>query len=208
MRTNRESLEAVRRDLPSVSPYFGISRGKRTTYRILAQCVPSTSIAAANSDVRSAIDRASQSSKTRGCYEKYTPEQKAMIGKRAAEHGVVASVRHYIKDFPNLKENTVRDWRNAYRLQLKKRVRNGSESGMNITELPQKKRGRPLLLGEELDKQVQAYLTSFRESGAVVNTAITMACAEGIVRSSDSNLLAINGGHILITKDWAKNMLH
>ena len=41
-----------------------------------------------------------------------------------------------------------------------------------------------------------------------MNTAITMACAEGIVRSADSNLLAVNGGHILITKDWAKNMLH
>ena len=149
----------------------------------LAQCVPSTSIAAANSD-----------SKERGHYEKYTPKQKTMIGKRAAEHGVVAAVRYYIKDFPNLKENTVMDWRNAYRLELKKRVRNGSEGGFNITELPQKKRGHLLLLGEELDKQVQAYLTSFRESGAVVNTAITMACAEGIVRSADCNMLAVNGG--------------
>ena len=65
----------------------------------------------------------------------------------------------------------------------------------------------PLLLGEEIDKQVQAYLTSFKENGAVVNTAITMAC-EGIVRNADSNMLAVNGGHILITKDWAKNMLH
>ena len=35
-----------------------------------------------------------------------------------------------------------------------------------------------------------------------------MACSEGIVRNADSNMLAVNGGHILITKDWAKNMLH
>ena len=82
-----------------------------------------------------------------------------------------------------------------------------SEGRISISDLPQKKRGRPLLLGEELDKQVQAYLTSFRECGAVVNTAITMACAEGIVRSADSNMLAVNGGHILITKDWAKSLL-
>ena len=67
----------------------------------LAQSVPSTSIAAANSEVRSVI--VSHNSKKRGHYEKYTPEQKAMIGKRAAEHGVVAAVRYYIKDFPNLK---------------------------------------------------------------------------------------------------------
>ena len=175
----------------------------------LAQSVPSTSIAAANSEVGTVIDTmSSHNSKKRGSYDKYTPEQKAMIRKRAAEHGVAASVRHYIKDFPNLKENTVRDWRNAHRLELKKRVRNGSEGSINIIELPQKKRGNPLLLGEELDKLVQAYLTSFRKSGAVVDTAITMACAERIVRSAYSNLLAVNGGHILITKDWAKNMLH
>ena len=78
-----------------------------------------------------------------------TLEQKAMVGKRAAEHGVVAAVRYYIRDFPNLKDNTVRDWRNVYRLELKKRVRNESECDINITELPQKKRGegRPLILG-------------------------------------------------------------
>ena len=152
----------------------------------LAQSVPSTSIAAANSEVRSVIE--SHNSKKRGQYGKYTSEQKAMIGKRAAEHGVVAAVRYYIRDFPNLKENTVMDWRNAYRLE---RVREDSEGGINITELPQKKRGHPLLLGEELDKHVQAYLTSFRESGAVVNTAIAMACAEGIVRSVNSNMLAV-----------------
>ena len=36
-----------------------------------------------------------------------------------------------------------------------------------------------------------------------MNIAITMACAEDIVRSAYCNMLAVNGGHILITKDWA-----
>lgn len=76
-------------------------------------------------------------------------------------------------------------------------------NSISVTEHPQKKRGCPLLLGEKLDKQVQAYLTSFRESGA-----IAMACAEGIVRSADSLSACVNGGHILITKDWANNVLH
>ena len=40
--------------------------------------------------VRSATE--SNNSKKRGHYGKYTPEQKAMIGKRAAEHGVVAAL--------------------------------------------------------------------------------------------------------------------
>ena len=131
-----------------------------------------------------------------------------MIERRAAEYGVVAAIRHFNKEYPNLKESTVRDWRDAYRQELKKKRKVDSKGGIKIDELPGRKRGRPLLLGEELDKQVQDYLTSFRESGAVVNTAIAMACAEGIVRSKDTNLLACNGGHISITKDWAKNILH
>ena len=41
-----------------------------------------------------------------------------------------------------------------------------------------------------------------------MNTAIALVCAEGIVKSADGNLLACNGGHISITKDWGKNILH
>ena len=41
-------------------------------------------------------------------------------------------------------------------------------------------------------------------------TAITLGVAEGIVKNEDSNLLATNGGHIIIivlTKHWAKGLL-
>ena len=178
----------------------------------LAQSVLSSAIVAANSKVISVMESGasvgldSHTSKIkRGQYGKYSSEQKAMIGKRAVEHSEIAAVWYYVsRGFSNLKENTVMDWRIAYRLELKKRARDRSdevsEGGISISDLPQKIRGHPLLLGEELDKPVQAYLTSFRESGAFVNTAITMACAEGIVRSADSNMLAVNGGRILITK--------
>ena len=40
------------------------------------------------------------------------------------------------------------------------------------------------MLGEELEMQVRAYLTALRENGAVVNTPITIGCAEGIVKSA------------------------
>ena len=75
----------------------------------LAQSVPSISIEAANSNIRSVIESRSDT----------PPRKEAMIGKRAAEHGVVAAVRYYmyIKQFLNLKENTVRDWRNACRIE-------------------------------------------------------------------------------------------
>lgn len=76
-----------------------------------------------------------------------------------------------------------------------------------MTELAEKKRGRPCLIGDELDKQVRGYLTTLRSHGAVVNTAIAVSCTEGIIKNKDSNLLASNGGHIVLTKYWGKNLL-
>ena len=104
-----------------------------------------------------------------------------------------------------MKESSVRTWRNAYNRQIRIRLNEGSD--MTVEKLPEKKKGRPYLLGEELDKQVRAYLTSLRDHGAVVNTAIAISCAEGIVKNKDSNLLASNGGHIVLSKYWGKNLL-
>ena len=50
-----------------------------------------------------------------------------------------------------------------------------------IEELPSKKRGRPLLLGKELDNYMVLYVTHLRSSDAAVNTAIMMAAATGMV---------------------------
>ena len=55
--------------------------------------------------------------------------------------------------------------------------------------------------------QVRAYLTALRANGAVVNTAIAIECAEGIVKSKDSRLLASNGGHIVLSKHWGTHVL-
>ena len=41
-----------------------------------------------------------------------------------------------------------------------------------------------------------------------MNTAIAISCAEGIIMNRDSRLLASNGGHILLTRHWGKNILH
>ena len=62
-------------------------------------------------------------------------------------------------------------------------------------------------MGSTLDKQVQAYLLATREAGGVVNSEIAIAAAMGTVRKQDSNLLAQNGGHIVLTRDWARSLL-
>ena len=76
-----------------------------------------------------------------------------------------------------------------------------------VRELIDKKRGCPLLLGKEFDKQVQAYLAELRSSGCPINTAISIATSRGIVKDTHSNLLSENGGHIDLTKHWAKDLL-
>ena len=65
---------------------------------------------------------------------------------------------------------------------------NGEKS--EIKEMPRKKKqGRPLLLGKELDRQVQDYIKYLRERGTAVNTSVVIASAEGIVKSIDPTLL-------------------
>ena len=113
---------------------------------------------------------------------------------------MTATVRHFSKVFTNrsLKESTVRTWKTKYLQQVAARRRANEDT--SVKELVNKKTGRPLMLGEDLDKQVKAYLKALREYGAVVNTAITIACARGVMKNVDSNLLKCHGGHISLTK--------
>ena len=62
-----------------------------------------------------------------------------------------------------------------------------------------------MLVWEDLDRFVITY--RLRKNGAPVNTAIVIAFSDGIVRSKDANLLAINGGRIISFKDWSKYIL-
>ena len=50
-----------------------------------------------------------------------------------------------------------------------------------VKALPTKDQGRPLLLGQEIDKIVQEYVNNLRIAGAPVTTAVVMGAAKGIV---------------------------
>ena len=69
-----------------------------------------------------------------------------------------------------------------------------------IAELSQKKKGRPLLIGDKLDDQVKNYVQYLRTKGTPVNTSVVLGVAHGIVKNQDSiySLLASNGGHIVL----------
>ena len=178
----------------------------------LSEAVSPEGIKAANKEVKEVLQSTREfrelngGSKNRGPYERFTAEEKVQIGKRAAEHGVTATVRYCSRKYHGhmVKDSSVQMWRNKYLEELK-RKKSGKE--MVVKELPNRENGRPLLLGEELDQQVQAYLLEYRRNATVVNTAIVIGCAQGLVKDHDSNLLEANGGPIALTKSWAKYLL-
>ena len=180
--------------------------------------MPSSAIISANKEVESAYsvkDGSSSAQSTtvtqkRGRYHSYTEEEKARIAKRAAEFGVASTIRHFSKEFVDrqLKESTVRELVAKYKKEVAQRFKLGMP--IEIKKLPEKKRGHPCLLGRELDNQLQEYVKGLREGKSVINiiiSVIVISTALGIVKSHNSDLLEANGGHIQLSKEWAKSFL-
>ena len=171
----------------------------------LCQDIPSSSIREANLEVSEVLT--TQTEGKRKPYLKISSERKAVIGKYAAENGIVSALVHFAPEFPDntLKESTVRGWKKGYLMELARRKKSGDD--LSVKVLPTAKMGRPLNLGVGLDKQVQSYLLAVREGGGRVTTDLAIAAGTGLVRKKDSNLLAKNGGHIALTRDWARSLL-
>jgi hypothetical protein len=84
--------------------------------------MPSSSIVAANKEVKCLVDvKAEESHSKRGQYTKYSDEERAKVAKRASEMGVTNSMRFFKKEFHDcpLKESTVHTWKNKYEQELK-----------------------------------------------------------------------------------------
>ena len=77
-----------------------------------------------------------------------------------------------------------------------------------VSVLSEKSKGRPLLIGSELEEQVKSFVGQLRSSWAVVNSAIVRAAARGIILAKDANLLEENGGGINLTKDSSSQPQH
>ena len=80
------------------------------------------------------------------------------------------------KHFPDLKEATVRGWKNLYlrELHVQNQGRKRDTPLVQIEVLPSKRRGRPLL-GEKWEGEVKSFVKLQQDKGCVVNTATVMA---------------------------------
>ena len=79
-------------------------------------------------------------------YSKYSPEQKAEIGRYAASTNTASAVRKYQVDFPNLRRQRVYELKKTY-------LKQKESSGKEVTILKAKRQGRHKLLPEEIVKK-------------------------------------------------------
>lgn len=139
-------------------------------------------------------------------FHRYTPDLRAKMAKYARQHGARAASNYYSRKLgKKISESTIHSIKLAYLKRVKENV--GDSSDDDIAELPPKKRGRLLLLGKNIDKQVQLYLRKMRENGGVVTASVVVAAARGIVMSRDRTQLAEFGGHIQLSRQWAYHLL-
>lgn len=57
------------------------------------------------------------------------------------------------------------------------------DDSCDVDELPLRKRGRPVLLGDRLDRMVQEYLLKLREGGGVVSARVVIGAAQGMIKA-------------------------
>ena len=134
---------------------------------ILSLSIPATAIAQANKEVQRATSSKKQK---RGPFKKYSPCLRAEIGKYASHHGVAIALHHFpYKLSKGVSEMTVRSIRSAYREGVKRKRPVEVHEEEDVITLPPIKRGRPVLLGHELDSLVQMYLRKVKEGGGAVS---------------------------------------
>ena len=83
----------------------------------------------------------------------------------------------------------MRDWRDLYHKELldkAKKAKPGEE--VRVTELLSKKRGKPALLGEKLDKQLHQLILSMRARGVPIGTSVAIGMDRGILLKHNRSL--------------------
>ena len=82
---------------------------------------------------------------------RYTPSDQAEIGCYAHQHGIAAAARRYSREFQHsVNESTVRYMKKAY-LKVRREKRTAEDNNLRV--LPPKKHGRPVLLGEDIERE-------------------------------------------------------
>ena len=157
----------------------------------------------ANKEIEAQIAPSSKGKKRkRVSYNHYDAVTRLKIAKSACDIGLTATARKFSKTLSKrVAYTTVQSIRNDYWKKLREDVQDPIE----ISSLPQAKRGRPLLIGEELDSRVLQHIMAIRKEGGCVSLKIILGAAIGILKATHPSALKVNGGPLSLTKHWAKS---
>ncbi len=125
------------------------------------------------------------------------------VARFANESTATKAARKFSTPERKLHESTVRGWTKTFRKELHAKP----SSEISESDMANNPRGRPLLLGDALDKQVQEMIRSIREAGGVINQTIVLSIARGIVSSHDRSLLKEHGGPIDLSRTWVESIM-
>ena len=127
----------------------------------------------------------------------YTEKDKLRITICANQVGITNAIQFYKKDFPHLNESTLRGWLSKFRAELKRK------SPTDLIQISSK-RGRPLLLDENLDTVLRTFIINLRLAGGTVDRHSVHGVLMGIIKSN----LTRYGGYLdfTITNGWIQSL--
>ena len=170
--------------------------------------IPSAAIESANCEVCAALNKEQPVSSRKGKKPRvYSSQERAELGKLAVDVKASEAAKWFSRKLKySINESTARRFKQLY-LEERRAKRLREEEDLTVGDLPLKKRGRPLLLGMNLDKQVQEYILKLCEHGCAVNTTVVIAAARGLSRMIDRTRLSECGGPATLSASWAKSLL-
>uniref|UniRef100_A0A1X7V4V5 Uncharacterized protein n=1 Tax=Amphimedon queenslandica TaxID=400682 RepID=A0A1X7V4V5_AMPQE len=143
-----------------------------------------------------------QQRRDRGPYKKLTDVERAIFGAFATQHGIANASKEY-----KVSESTVRGIKRKYSEALLQSA-SGNKEYSTVTSLPKGKQGRPFVLGEDMDHEMQDFIRAQRDNGAVMTRSTVIASGEGVVMRHNKFYLKEFGGQMDLTKHWAESILH
>lgn len=112
-------------------------------------------------------------------------------------HGVTAAIKFFQRDLPKLTESTVRPCLKKYRDRL-------HENSSGVLPAISAKRGRPLLLPDEIDQKLCTFIDNTRKAGGTLNKHVVYGILMGLIKSD----LARYGRYLdfVITNSWLQSL--
>ena len=116
----------------------------------------------------------------RQSYAHYSGEMRAKIGKYAAKNGNEKAGKHFSKDFPDLKESTIENFKKKYYVKLAGARKVGNTE---VICIPSEVRGRPPIL-MDLNNKLLTFFKGIRSRGGVINVHVVRDVTHALISSN------------------------